>query len=153
VFYAYVGVGYLVLLLVMTTLTFLSGRFLLTSAIQSRRRIGLWLIFFKYANILAAPLSDSVLNIVLPLGISFYTFNLVSYDLDAYRKLAPAKTNTLNFLTHMTFFPSILSGPLIRYNSFHGQTEICKADWDWLMRRALGIMYVWMIDIRTSGLL
>src|SRR5690348_15924789 len=66
VFYAYAGVGYLALLLIMTTLTFLSGRFLLSSEVQSRKRVGLWLIltnlllliFFKYANILAAPLSD-----------------------------------------------------------------------------------------------
>src|SRR5678809_22926 len=83
IFYGYAGIGYLVLLLVMTSITFIAGRFLLTSDLKIRQRAGLalilanllLLIFFKYANLLAAPLSDNLLNIALPLGISFYTFN------------------------------------------------------------------------------
>lgn len=138
VFYGYAGIGYLVLLLVMTSVTFLAGRFLLSSEYKSRQRIGLaliltnllLLIFFKYANLLAGPLSDDLLNIALPLGISFYTFNLVSYGLDVYRKLAPAETDFLSFLTHITFFPTILSGPLTRYSSLSQQAMTRKADWE-----------------------
>ena len=138
VFYGYAGVGYLVLLLIMTSITFLAGRFLLSSAAKSRQRVGLGLVlanllllnFFKYANLLGSALSDSLLNIALPLGISFYTFNLVSYGLDVYRKLAPAETDFLNFLAHVTFFPTILSGPLTRYEGFRKQAETRAADWE-----------------------
>lgn len=138
IFYGYAGIAYLALLLFMTTLTFIAGRFLLSSEIKARQRMGLVLVLtnlllligFKYANLLLAPFSSNLLNIVLPLGISFYTFNLVSYGLDIYRKLTPAETDFLNFLTHITFFPTILSGPLTRYNNLRQQADTRHADWE-----------------------
>ncbi len=119
IFYVYAGVGNLALLLTMATITFLAGRYLS----GAYRRWGLWLVLsnllillaFKYANWLAGPLSDGLVSIALPLGISFYTFNLVSYGLDVYRGLMPPETNYLTFLSRITFFPTILSGPLTRY--------------------------------------
>ncbi|MEZ4669713.1 MAG: MBOAT family O-acyltransferase [Anaerolineae bacterium] len=125
IFYVVTGIGYLALLLTMTLMTYIAGRYLLNHEQQRRRRLGLLLvlanllilIFFKYANLLAAPLSNNLLTIALPLGISFYTFNLVSYGLDVYRKLATPETDMLDFVAHLTFFPTILSGPLTRYTN------------------------------------
>lgn len=138
VFYAAAGVGYLALLLSMTLITFIAGRYLLNHESTARQRLGLLLllanllvlIFFKYANLLAAPLSNNLLSIALPLGISFYTFNLVSYGLDVYRRLSPPETSLLDFVAHITFFPTILSGPLTRYNALAHPSEARAPQWE-----------------------
>ncbi len=87
----------------------------------------LGLVFFKYANFLLANVSDLAqlagvanpfpqqLAILLPLGISFYTFEALSYLLDVYRGQAPAK-NFLHYNFYIMFFPHLISGPIIRYN-------------------------------------
>lgn len=136
-FYAAAGLPYLCLLLGMVIVTFLAGRYLLASGRNIARRIGLLLVlgnlvilvFFKYINIIGASFSNPV-TIIFPLGLSFYTFNLVSYGLDVYRKVIPAESSFVDFMAHLTFFPTILSGPLTRYNNLRGQAENRKAQWD-----------------------
>ncbi|MBL8119217.1 MAG: MBOAT family protein [Anaerolineae bacterium] len=137
VFYAAAGVGYLALLVVMTGGTYAAGRFLLTGERNGRRKAGLAvvlanllvLMFFKYAGLLAAPLgSDALQQVALPLGISFYTFNLVSYGLDVYRRLIPAERSLMRFAATITFFPTILSGPLTRYAEMRGQQDTVQYD-------------------------
>lgn len=133
IFYLSAGIGYLALLLLMTTVTFLAGR-LVSGA--THRRWGLWLILsnllillvFKYANWLAGPLSGGLVSIALPLGISFYTFNLVSYGLDVYRRLMPPETSYLTFLSRIAFFPTILSGPLTRYRDLSSTPSPASED-------------------------
>ncbi|KZX59261.1 hypothetical protein A3709_15235 [Halioglobus sp. HI00S01] len=81
------------------------------------------LCFFKYAfffsdNILR--LVDSVqdnpfLGIVLPIGISFYTFQGVAYLVDIWRKEIPAEKNLLTFAAYLSFFPQLVAGPIVRY--------------------------------------
>lgn len=81
--------------------------------------------FFKYYDFFAESLvaalrplgvSASVrsLNIILPVGISFYTFQSMSYAIDVYRGSMPATHNLLNFLAYVSFFPQLVAGPIER---------------------------------------
>ncbi len=89
--------------------------------------------FFKYANFFLAQtnrlaafvhapaLSTSHLNIILPIGISFYTFGSMSYTIDVYRgKLKPLRSFA-RFYFFLTFFPHMVAGPIIRANQFFYQ--------------------------------
>lgn len=63
------------------------------------------------------------LNIILPVGISFYTFQTLSYSIDVYRnKLKPTK-NIVNFFTYVSFFPQLVAGPIERAKNFLPQIE------------------------------
>lgn len=81
------------------------------------------LLFFKYANFAISninqitDLSLNLLNISLPIGISFYTFQTMSYSIDVYRKDAEVQNNLLNFATYVTLFPQLIAGPIVRYQT------------------------------------
>ncbi len=67
------------------------------------------------------PLID---QIVLPVGISFFTFQALSYVLDVYwRKIPPAKT-TLDFANYLAFFPQLVAGPIVRASDLVSQMEV-----------------------------
>jgi len=84
-----------------------------------------FLAFFKYGNFLLENFISLVnlagfsyeplpMNIILPMGISFYTFQTMSYTIDVYqRKLEPART-FLDFALYVTFFPQLVAGPIVR---------------------------------------
>ncbi len=80
------------------------------------------LAFFKYCNFFLQSLAEltgdhfSLLNIILPLGISFYTFRAVSYVVDVYQKRMRATNSLADHLLFMTFFPVMLAGPIVRAN-------------------------------------
>ncbi len=82
--------------------------------------IGL-LFYFKYTNFFLNILANlfkfnlSTLNIILPLGISFFTFQNISYIIDVYRCDVLPEKNFLNYATYITFFPQIIAGPIVRY--------------------------------------
>ncbi len=80
------------------------------------------LAFFKYAdffieNLRVIPgLEDlPAFNIALPIGISFYTFQSMSYTIDVYRNEAPAQRNLVSFGAYITLFPQLIAGPIVRY--------------------------------------
>lgn len=90
------------------------------------------LIYFKYTNffvenirsfftLLGASLGAGHLFLFLPIGISFYTFKAVSYVVDVYRQQIPARTSLLDVAVYVTFFPTILSGPIDRSKAFFSQ--------------------------------
>ena len=68
--------------------------------------------FFKYANFF---FGDLLPRIPLPIGISFYIFQSMSYVIDVYRKDAPVQRNVLTFGTYVTLFPQLIAGPIVRY--------------------------------------
>lgn len=84
--------------------------------------IGL-LIFFKYTDFFIENVNGifnmdiSPLNIALPIGISFYTFQILSYTIDVYRDEAKVQYNILNFATYVTLFPQLIAGPIVRYTT------------------------------------
>ena len=81
------------------------------------------LLFFKYTNFFIANLNRiaragiAPLNIALPLGISFYTFQILSYTIDLYRGRAGVQRSFLNFATYVAMFPQLVAGPIVRYTT------------------------------------
>ena len=79
--------------------------------------------FFKYWDFLAANLSLlpgvqlPQLGLRLPIGISFFTFQTMSYTIDVYRRDAPAQRNILTFGTFVTMFPQLIAGPIVQYKT------------------------------------
>jgi alginate O-acetyltransferase complex protein AlgI len=92
------------------------------------------LAFFKYANFVITSINDTVdwagfvptltvRDIVLPVGISFYTFQNMSYTIDVYRGNLSPRKSILDYWTFSTFFPQLLAGPIVRASEFFGQLD------------------------------
>ena len=87
------------------------------------------LCFFKYWDFIAGSLQAvgltfmPVLNIHLPIGISFYTFQTMSYTIDVYRGDARCQKNIVTFGAFVTLFPQLIAGPIIKYKDLDDQLE------------------------------
>ncbi len=87
------------------------------------------LCFFKYWDFIAGSLQSiglnfmPVLGIHLPIGISFYTFQTMSYTIDVYRGDTKAQKNIINFGTFVTLFPQLIAGPIIKYKDLGDQID------------------------------
>ena len=87
------------------------------------------LFFFKYWDFAARSLAAAgmgvlpVLNISLPIGISFYTFQTMSYTIDVYRGDARVQKNIIHFGTFVTLFPQLIAGPIIKYKDLDDQID------------------------------
>lgn len=85
------------------------------------------LAFFKYANFAIGTVSSlsgvgiAVLNIALPIGISFYTFQTISYTIDVYRGEAAVQKNLISFGTYVAMFPQLIAGPIVQYKTIDAQ--------------------------------
>lgn len=90
------------------------------------------LIFFKYTDFFLSNLnallglSIPLLRLTLPLGISFYTFQTMSYTIDVYRGDARAEHNIINFGAYVTMFPQLIAGPIVRYTDVAERLNILK---------------------------
>lgn len=133
-FYAWWDWKFAALLLLITLSSFLSGILVSKSSVPKRRRLitlftivlhlGV-LIYFKYFNFFVQSfvdafrffdkdLSISTLQIIIPIGISFFTFTALSYTIDVYKKKIEATKDVLAFVAYMSFFPSLFCGPISR---------------------------------------
>lgn len=87
------------------------------------------LAVFKYTNMITETLnmlpflSIPKVDISLPIGISFYTFQTMSYVIDVYRNDAPVSKNFINFGTYVALFPQLIAGPIVRYRDVAYQLE------------------------------
>lgn len=86
-----------------------------------------FLLFFKYCdffidnfNMLTGS-SLSFLRLALPIGISFYTFQIISYTADIYRKKTKAQKNIINLAVYISLFPQLIAGPIVRYTDIEVQ--------------------------------
>jgi len=81
------------------------------------------LLYFKYADFFIENINwlfgfeISPLKIVLPIGISFYTFQILSYTIDVYNGNAKVQNNFFNFAAYVTLFPQLIAGPIVRYTA------------------------------------
>ena len=80
--------------------------------------------FFKYADFLIGTVEQSdreqesdLLKIALPIGISFYTFQTMSYTIDVYRGEAKVQKNLISFGAYVTMFPQLIAGPIVQYKT------------------------------------
>lgn len=81
------------------------------------------LALFKYADFLLGSVNSltgadiPLLKLALPIGISFYTFQAISYLIDVYRNDVPAQRNYISLATYVTLFPQLIAGPIVRYTT------------------------------------
>jgi alginate O-acetyltransferase complex protein AlgI len=108
------------------------------------------LAYFKYANFFLRSLEEAlnaagatasfpVLRVILPIGISFYTFEAISYVVDVHRGRVAAERSLVRFMLFITFFPHLVAGPIVRPAFFLPQLRRPK-HWDW-MRLHLGLQF------------
>ncbi len=144
-FYSYWSAKLVFFLIFTVVVDFYVARGIYLARTQSRKKFLLLLslvvnlsilFFFKYYNLFAesfnaiasvlhgAPISSlPILAIVLPIGISFYTFQSMSYVIDVYRGTSDAHADLLSFAGYVTLFPHQISGPLVRHNQIVPQLE------------------------------
>ena len=129
-FYFYGEPKYLVLMISVITMSYLFG--LVTERAKGTARkaiLGLSvsatlsaLIYFKYTDFFLSTVNGifgtdiDLLNIALPIGISFYTFQAISYNIDVYRGDVPAQKNPLKLALYISLFPQLVAGPIVRYS-------------------------------------
>lgn len=88
-----------------------------------------FLAYFKYADFFIANfnavtgLSVKLLSLALPIGISFYTFQIASYVIDVYRGDVPAQKNIIDLACYVTMFPQLIAGPIVRYTDIEKQLK------------------------------
>lgn len=87
------------------------------------------LIIFKYTDFIIQTINDisnaniKLLNIALPIGISFYTFQIISYVIDVYNEKVKAQKNIINLATYVSLFPQLVAGPIVRYQTIEKELD------------------------------
>ena len=129
IFYACSTPKYIVLLLISIFINHISG--LLCGSQKTHKKFFLFigialdlglLFYFKYANFFFDNLSlifgigSGIAQIVLPIGISFFTFQGISYVADVYRGVVKPQKNILNTALYISLFPQLIAGPIVRYS-------------------------------------
>ena len=141
VFYAWGEPVYIFLMLFSTISDYVWGRLIEEYRGKDRSRIFLLcsivinlfiLGFFKYADFLMQTVnavfgtSIPFLNLPLPIGISFYTFQTMSYVIDVYRGDTKAQRNILQFGVYVTMFPQLIAGPIVKYRDVSNQLHVYR---------------------------
>ena len=87
------------------------------------------LVYFKYIDFIIENINLflsqklNLMKIVLPIGISFYTFQMISYTIDVYRGDAKVQKNILKLATYVSLFPQLIAGPIVRYTTVEAELE------------------------------
>lgn len=141
VFYAWGEPVYILIMLFSTVFDYVNGRLIGYFQRQGRSlaaRVVLFISvagnlgilgFFKYTNLVLSTIHSltgfvmPVLSIALPIGISFYTFQTMSYTIDVYRKEVKPQTSIIAFATYVTCFPQLVAGPIVRYIDLENQLQ------------------------------
>ncbi len=139
VFYGWGEPVYILLMLFSICINYFAGR-LIDRNRENRKKAKAILIvdivvnlamlaFFKYFDLFAATLSRipgvsiPALHLALPIGISFYTFQTMSYPIDVYRGDASIQRNFISFGTFVALFPQLIAGPIVRYKDIASQLD------------------------------
>jgi len=146
-FYLYGAAGFLLILILSTLADYLLGR-LIDRKVKYKK---LWLSFslllnlgllayFKYANFFVTELNSLLLglkffptewnDVILPIGISFFTFQKLSYIIDVYRGKSPALTNVIDFALYIAMFPQLIAGPIVRFSYIRRQLKERRESWN-----------------------
>ena len=133
-FYFYGEPKYIILLIIEIVLAYFEAR--LIEKYKSKE-IFIFSIFihvlllciFKYTNFLITNINGifntniSLLNIILPIGISFYTFQIISYLADVYKGKVKAQKNFISLATYVSLFPQLIAGPIVRYETINKELD------------------------------
>ena len=131
-FYAWSGIKFLVLLLFSVLVNYLLGKYL---ARRDKRALIIGvsfnlclLVFFKYTKFIFEMIPGCnvenipfIAQIVLPIGISFYTFQILAYDIDVYYQKVPVQKSFSKLCLYITMFPQLIAGPIVRYIDIESQ--------------------------------
>ena len=144
VFYAWGEPVYIILMIVSILVSYTGGILVDRFKTQGKRRaaraallgssvVSLSLLgFFKYADFLIGTVDSltgagiNLLKIALPIGISFYTFQTMSYTIDVYRGEAKVQKNLISFGAYVTMFPQLIAGPIVQYKTIDRQLRTRK---------------------------
>ena len=127
---------YVILMIVSILSTYIHGiliekyekhkkKFLISSIVISLS----FLVFFKYTDFIIENVnaifngSFDLLNLALPIGISFYTFKMISYIVDVYTKKVKVQKNFLKLATYVSLFPQLMAGPIVRYSTIEKELD------------------------------
>ncbi|MBO5757140.1 MAG: MBOAT family protein, partial [Clostridia bacterium] len=146
IFYAWGGPAFVLLLCLEVFVCYISARIIEQMGAKTRRSlVATWtcvgfclalLVLFKYtgfflSNVQAViSLPKTIPNIILPIGISFYTFQLISYVIDVYRGEVEAQKSYANLLLYASLFHQCIAGPIVRYADVAREIEDRKVTWD-----------------------
>lgn len=142
-FYAWGEPRYVVLMLISIALGYFYGHMIGKS--KERRQAKAWLAlscvtslsllaYFKYADFFiqnvnaVTGLSITLFNLALPIGISFYTFQILSYTIDVYRGTVKPQKSFLKFGTYVSCFPQLIAGPIVRYQDIEGELAVRESN-------------------------
>ena len=123
VFYAWGEPVYVVLMLLSIAFNYVCGREISEQQAAKKRRLVLIFAIAVDLSVLALFKYCTFLHLPLPIGISFYTFQAISYIVDVYRGEAKAQKNVLYFGLYITMFPQLIAGPIVRYVDIEQQLE------------------------------
>ncbi len=139
IFYSWGEPQYIILMLISILVNYIFGIILDKCKDKTKRRIVLitailfdlgLLGYFKYFNFFVTNINKlfgntilPIKEIILPIGISFYTFQIISYIVDLYRKEIKVQKNILNLALYITFFPQLIAGPIVKYHDIDKQLQ------------------------------
>ena len=159
VFYAWGEPKYVFLMMFSIVINFVFG-LLMDKHRQNEKRLKLMLVLsvvidlgllsvFKYTDFIITNVNAvfntgfDLLNIALPIGISFYTFQAMSYTIDVYRNDVRVQRNLIDFGMYITMFPQLIAGPIVRYSDVQDQLaerSVTSADFsEGIMRFVVGL--------------
>ena len=133
--------GYLLLMIMSVVVNFVAGKLIEAQKTKRARKAWLvvgivydlgWLILFKYLGFLIENLNAlfgamhvkvqlETWNLILPIGISFYTFQIISYLVDVYRRETKAEKSLISLGTYLCMFPQLIAGPIVNYHLIQEQ--------------------------------
>ena len=133
--------GYLLLMIMSVVVNFVAGKLIEAQKTKRARKAWLvvgivydlgWLILFKYLGFLIENLNAlfgamhvkvqlETWNLILPIGISFYTFQIISYLVDVYRRETKAEKSLVSLGTYLCMFPQLIAGPIVNYHLIQEQ--------------------------------
>ena len=134
-FYGWGEPKYIALMIISILIAYFFGFFIEKHRESNKKRAKIYLaislignlsfpLFFKYYNFFAENIGFATIEgLTLPVGISFYTFQIMSYSIDLYRGEVPLAKKIIPFGTYVTLFPQLIAGPIVRYKDVCDQME------------------------------
>ena len=168
--------GYLLLMIMSVVVNFVAGKLIEAQKTKRARKAWLvvgivydlgWLILFKYLGFLIENLNAlfgamhvkvqlETWNLILPIGISFYTFQIISYLVDVYRRETKAEKSLISMGTYLCMFPQLIAGPIVNYHLIQEQLHKRKHSMEkvesGLKVFALGLAYKVLLANRVGHL-
>lgn len=147
-FYAWGEPRYIVIMLFSTVFDFCNGLLMEYFDRKGRPQYRKWVLvfsvvinigilcFFKYTDFVLQSISQltgnpaHLLKLALPIGISFYTFQTLSYTIDVYRREVEVQHNIIDFGMYVCLFPQLIAGPIVRYSDIQDQIKGRKGNWE-----------------------